>query len=64
MIGSADKDAVASPCISICELDERDICRGCGRSLDEIARWPEADEAQRRQIVRQAQGRMKEDRSA
>lgn len=42
---------VASPCIKICDLDESEkYCIGCGRSLDEIARWPLASEAERRSI--------------
>ena len=31
---------VPSPCVSICELDERQgQCKGCHRSLQEIAVW-------------------------
>ena len=30
---------VSSPCVRICALDEADVCVGCGRTLDEIARW-------------------------
>lgn len=30
---------VVSPCVSVCEVDERDICVGCLRTLDEIAAW-------------------------
>jgi len=29
----------ASPCINVCVLDEYDCCRGCRRSVSEIARW-------------------------
>jgi predicted Fe-S protein YdhL (DUF1289 family) len=28
-----------SPCINVCVLDDHDSCRGCRRSLHEIARW-------------------------
>jgi predicted Fe-S protein YdhL (DUF1289 family) len=28
-----------SPCINVCSLDERKLCRGCHRSLGEIAAW-------------------------
>ena len=28
-----------------------DVCRGCGRSLDEIAAWGMISEAQRRKIM-------------
>ncbi|MGE3304236.1 MAG: DUF1289 domain-containing protein [Hyphomonadaceae bacterium] len=32
--------AVRSPCRNICELDPQwGLCRGCGRSVPEIARW-------------------------
>lgn len=30
-----------SPCIKVCQIDLDDRCRGCGRTLDEIARWRE-----------------------
>jgi predicted Fe-S protein YdhL (DUF1289 family) len=29
----------ASPCVSVCALDENDLCVGCLRSGDEISRW-------------------------
>ena len=29
----------ASPCIKVCVLDTADRCTGCGRTIDEIARW-------------------------
>ncbi|MBC8088439.1 MAG: DUF1289 domain-containing protein [Phycisphaerae bacterium] len=28
-----------SPCVKICLLDLDNMCRGCGRTLDEVARW-------------------------
>ena len=28
-----------SPCVSICVLDEQDICQGCYRSAEEITDW-------------------------
>lgn len=28
-----------SPCIKVCQIDLDDRCRGCGRTLNEIARW-------------------------
>ncbi|HEU4604038.1 MAG TPA: DUF1289 domain-containing protein [Steroidobacteraceae bacterium] len=28
-----------SPCIRVCRLDAQNVCAGCGRTLDEIARW-------------------------
>jgi predicted Fe-S protein YdhL (DUF1289 family) len=29
----------SSPCLNICSLDERGVCRGCFRTLTEIAEW-------------------------
>jgi predicted Fe-S protein YdhL (DUF1289 family) len=33
-----------------CGLDERDVCRGCGRLREEIRQWRGADDAARRHI--------------
>lgn len=42
----------ASPCIGVCRLDEaRRFCLGCGRTIDEIARWPHATPDERRAIL-------------
>jgi len=30
---------VASPCVSICVLNEDDICVGCYRTGEEVTRW-------------------------
>ena len=40
-----------SPCISVCLLDEHDICQGCFRSADEITDWLMATPQQKRQIL-------------
>ena len=33
-----------SPCIGICKLDvNSNLCIGCFRSADEIAKWPQLD---------------------
>ena len=29
----------SSPCINVCTLDEQGVCRGCFRTLTEIAGW-------------------------
>jgi predicted Fe-S protein YdhL (DUF1289 family) len=43
---------VASPCISVCVMDRTTgLCRGCLRTLDEIARWGAIDDDARRAIV-------------
>ena len=43
---------IESPCTGICEIvPAAAVCRGCARSLDEIARWGSTDDADRRRIV-------------
>ena len=43
---------VASPCISVCAMDPASgLCRGCLRTLDEIASWISLDDDARRAIV-------------
>jgi predicted Fe-S protein YdhL (DUF1289 family) len=41
-----------SPCISVCLLDEHDICQGCFRSADEITDWLMASAQQKREILK------------
>jgi uncharacterized protein len=42
----------SSPCIGVCTLDaSRALCLGCGRTLDEIARWGAMTEPQRLAIM-------------
>lgn len=49
---------VRSPCVNVCEIDRRTgWCRGCARTLDEIAAWPLADEAARLAITAALPGR-------
>jgi len=41
-----------SPCIRACAIDPRTgLCAGCGRSLDEIARWAEMTDVERERIL-------------
>ena len=47
----------ASPCLNICSLDERGVCRGCFRTLDEIAGWTRMDADQQWAAVRRAEER-------
>ncbi|MBX7482647.1 DUF1289 domain-containing protein [Qipengyuania qiaonensis] len=53
-----ETDGIASPCIGTCLLDRAgELCTGCGRTLAEIAGWPDASEAERRVIVERARQR-------
>lgn len=41
------------PCIGHCSTAlGDDVCRGCGRTFDEITRWPEMGEEERREVNR------------
>lgn len=42
---------ISSPCIRNCCLDKQDVCIGCGRTVQEIVRWEEADEKEKLQIL-------------
>ena len=47
-----------SPCVSVCLLDDEDICVGCYRSADEITDWFMADAEGKREILARAGKRM------
>jgi predicted Fe-S protein YdhL (DUF1289 family) len=43
---------IPSPCVKTCVLDAgRRYCTGCGRTLDEIARWGEMTDAERAKVL-------------
>jgi predicted Fe-S protein YdhL (DUF1289 family) len=43
---------VSTPCIKICTMDPRaGICAGCGRTLEEIARWGGMAESERLRVM-------------
>jgi predicted Fe-S protein YdhL (DUF1289 family) len=43
---------IASPCTKVCTIDPASrLCRGCGRSLDEIARWMSLSDGERARIM-------------
>jgi uncharacterized protein len=44
--------AIVSPCTKVCTIDPRSgLCRGCGRTLDEIGRWMSLSESERDRIM-------------
>ena len=55
----SDKD-VPSPCVSICVLDDEDICQGCFRSAAEITDWFMESPEGKQQILERAIARRKE----
>ncbi len=52
------EDSPRSPCISVCVLDDDDICLGCYRTADEITDWTMSTDAQKREILRKARERL------
>jgi predicted Fe-S protein YdhL (DUF1289 family) len=43
--------AMPSPCVSVCEMDEASAsCKGCFRTLDEIAVWSILDDAEKHAV--------------
>jgi predicted Fe-S protein YdhL (DUF1289 family) len=43
---------IETPCVKICTLDARQgFCLGCGRTIDEIARWSSLSVAERSRIM-------------
>jgi len=52
---------IETPCIQVCTLDSASgLCIGCGRTLDEIARWGGMDDLERTHIIRQLKQRLAE----
>jgi predicted Fe-S protein YdhL (DUF1289 family) len=50
---------IESPCVKICTLDARSgRCLGCGRTIDEIARWSTLSEAERAYIMQELSTRL------
>ncbi len=44
-------EAIDSPCVSICRLDDSGMCVGCFRTADEIVGWLGYSVRQRREIM-------------
>lgn len=44
-------EQVPSPCIRLCTLDEREVCVGCYRTLDDIRLWRDLDPAGRLAVL-------------
>ena len=52
-----DSNEPDSPCISVCSLNEDDVCIGCYRSADEITDWFMANAEGKRAIIARANER-------
>lgn len=45
------QETVPSPCVSICALDDHDICVGCHRSGREISDWGRLSDDEKRAVL-------------
>jgi predicted Fe-S protein YdhL (DUF1289 family) len=49
---------IETPCVKICTVDARSgLCLGCGRTVDEIARWSVMSAAERSLLMRELPAR-------
>ena len=49
---------IVSPCRKICVMQpDQDVCAGCFRTLDEIARWSTMSNAERTHVMAQLPAR-------
>ena len=61
MVDTMTEDAVVkSPCISVCVLNDEDVCEGCYRNAQEITDWTELSNPQKKQILVKVNERYKE----
>lgn len=49
---AAKQSPLISPCVKICTLDaSRGVCLGCGRTIEEIARWAGMSDSERAAVM-------------
>jgi hypothetical protein len=52
--------AIETPCDKVCTLDGASgLCRGCGRTVGEIARWTTYTDAERSQVMAELPQRLR-----
>jgi len=57
---ASDQSPIETPCTKVCVMHPtQSFCIGCGRSLDEIARWVDFDAAERIRIMAELPERLK-----
>lgn len=47
-----NKPSSTSPCVKICQLNSENECIGCGRTLNEIAKWAVMTEKDREKVLK------------
>lgn len=59
MSDSFNAQFIPSPCVSVCALDEDDVCVGCYRTGMEISQWGRLAISLQRQVVECCHKRMR-----
>ncbi|WP_417542902.1 DUF1289 domain-containing protein [Methylophaga thalassica] len=54
---NSSQQVIPSPCLRKCCLDEKDVCLGCYRRLDEITGWSAMDDTAKLQTLERCQQR-------
>jgi predicted Fe-S protein YdhL (DUF1289 family) len=55
---------IQTPCNKVCTIDPASrLCAGCGRSLDEIARWTALTDAERARVMAELPQRLETSRA-
>ena len=49
--------AIASPCTNVCRIGADQLCEGCRRTTDEIARWTSMTPRERAAVMADLAGR-------
>ncbi|MGF1723699.1 DUF1289 domain-containing protein [Photobacterium nomapromontoriensis] len=44
--------SIPSPCVGICQVNNRGYCKGCFRSREERFNWQQFSNAQKRHVIR------------
>ena len=53
-----ERNDVQSPCVNVCQMNPfTGLCRGCFRTLDEIAGWLDFSAAQRLEVLERLEER-------
>lgn len=53
-------ERVKSPCISVCVIDDADVCMGCYRHTSEIVDWLVFDDEDKREVLKRCTRRRKD----
>ena len=53
-------DEVASPCTSVCALDDDNVCLGCFRTVKEITDWWQLSNSRKEEVLKACQQRRQE----